>query len=96
MKTYRLYCGRNIPTTNKEISDREIQDFLKSTVSTYFSGFTIYSAVGYWNQESEKTIIIEIITDDLEKVKIVANTYKAKFNQESVLITATDQDINFL
>jgi hypothetical protein len=96
MTIYTLYLGRNIPDTTKKVSDDEIQDFLKSIVSTYFPGFTIYEAVGFWKGEQEKTLIIEIITNDQEKVNLVANYYKVKFKQDSVLIKETDQIVNFI
>ena len=51
MKIYRLY------TENKHRS------FIEHLVARYFSGFTIYKAIGYWQGKKEKSLVIEIVSD---------------------------------
>jgi len=37
-----------------------------------FDGFTVYHGTGYWKGIPERNLTIEIITEDLDNVKVVA------------------------
>lgn len=54
---YRLYIGSNNETKELEL------DKIKQIVSSYYDGFTIMLATGYWKGNEEKTAIVEISTD---------------------------------
>lgn len=93
MNIYKLYCGRNIPASEKKVTDKEISQFLEN--QKYFDGFTIWNSTGYWKGEREDTIVIEIVTDDTKSVYSLAKDYKSKFNQESVMIVIEDSKVKF-
>jgi len=62
-------------------------------ISEYFGGFTAYKTLGYWNAKPEKSVVIEIITDNslaelyLEKIQKKIEGYN---QQDSVLITKNE------
>lgn len=67
---------------------------------TKFGGFTRTEAVGGWRNEQgkvfhDKTTIFEVVGDfPPQDIFNTAEYLKAKFNQESVLVVATDVDYN--
>ena len=101
MVKYRLYCGRNINTSqvigrnittiNTTVTDEAVGWFLKKVVSRHFAGFTVLDADGYWEGTGERTIVIEILSGDDDNsgdlVQKIADRYKEEFYQDSVLIT---------
>ena len=56
-----------------------------------FDGFTILHGTGYWKGHVEKSIIVEVISEQniLHQVKICAQEIKRVNKQESVLVTET-------
>lgn len=75
MNCYRIYT--------------EYQDDIFALVSEYFDGFIICSGVGYWRDEKEKGVIIEILAEkDIDsRVVLLAKEIKVKYKQEEALIT---------
>lgn len=94
MSLFRLHCGRNIPASTQTVSDRQIFDFVRN--QPFFEGLTYFNAFGMWKTDLEKTLIIEVITDDFNKVVKLATMYKEMFLQESVLITQSQDKVNFI
>lgn len=63
------------------------RDEIERIVSRYFQGFTIISAVGYWNGTKENSLIIEILgIYDYDKIVKICNEVKITNNQEAVLV----------
>jgi hypothetical protein len=91
---YKLYCGRNIPTSTQTVSYKDFINFLTS--QKLFEGLTFIEAKGFWNGELEDTFIIEIVTNDKQKVKELARSYKTIFTQESVLLIETKDITDFI
>ena len=63
-------------------------------------GHTLIEAQGRWQSEkvavTEPTLIIEVITDDPSKVWELAGAYKEQTNQESVMVTSTTIEADFV
>lgn len=72
------------------------RDKVNAIVGKYFSGHTIIAAEGTWLQEPEKSLIVEIITDDRKKVFRIAAEIKRTNNQESVLVTSSNIEVDFI
>ena len=41
---------------------------IEKIVSKYFEGFTLIKSEGYWRLQKENSLIIEIVTDDTDKL----------------------------
>lgn len=94
MRLTKIYCGRSKPDGSL-VRLLDIAAFLKAEVATQYEGYTIVYTTGCWNGVQEESFIIEIITDPCKyptdfRPKQIANVYKTKFKQESVLITTQE------
>ena len=79
-KLFRIFVGSNNET--KKLDRKAIE----KTTSIYFDGFTLLQSVGFWKSEKEKTAIVEVLTDDAEKIKTLCNRLKLDLNQQSILM----------
>jgi len=77
---YKIYVGSNNET--KKLEDKKAI----SIASKYFEGFTCQNANGFWKGLSEKTLIIEIETDDKKKVIELAEELKEALYQEAIAV----------
>ena len=77
---YKIYIGSNNETKKLE-SKKAI-----AVTSKYFEGFTCQNANGFWKGLSEKTLIIEIETDNKKKVIELAEELKTALFQEAVAV----------
>lgn len=102
---YRLYMGRGGPE-GEVVSDSEWDAFLAETVTPRFpDGLTVLDAKGQWRgsddviqKESSKVLIILATSDDEDAenlIREVADSYKRRFEQESVLKTVSDTCVAF-
>ncbi len=73
VRIYRIY-------TEKKVG-------IEKLISFYFDGFSILNAIGYWKGQREDSIVIEIITNDNNKVKALVQEIKKTNRQECVLVT---------
>ena len=94
MPIYKLYCGRSIPASNQVVTENDFANFLKN--QKLFDGFTIYKVEGYWKGDYEKTFILEIVTNDKDKIIQLVNKYKTAFRQESVMVIITEDKTEFI
>lgn len=91
MKKYNLYVGLNDKETKtQKIDTVEAFKIATNIVVEFFGGATIYVADGVYTHSNgtvviEKTLKIEILTDEDEKITDVINILKITFNQESIL-----------
>jgi CRISPR/Cas system-associated exonuclease Cas4 (RecB family) len=74
----KLYIGSNNQTHKLEI------DKIKKTLNLYFEGATIYEAKGFWKGNEEKTAIVEIETEENEKIKELIDELKKTLRQEAI------------
>jgi len=86
MKLYRIYT---------EDKNRKKVLWL---VGHEFSGFTVIKTTGYWNHESERSLIIEVLADELKKptVQQLCELIRSLNNQDSVLMTETEVHTEFI
>jgi hypothetical protein len=77
---YKIYVGSNNETKKLE-AKKAI-----SIASKYFEGFTCQNANGFWKGLSEKTLIIEIETDNKKKVIELAEELKEALYQEAIAV----------
>lgn len=75
---YKYYIGANNKTKKVEESKAI------GIVSKFFKGFTVAKTVGYWQGEKENSIIIEVETEELEKVMLAGQQLCWQLNQQSV------------
>lgn len=54
--------------------------------SRLFEAFTLYEGVGFWRGTKENNLTIELDTDQVSKVKLLASRIKRLNTQEAVLI----------
>lgn len=91
----RVYLGQQTPSG--AISDADFQQFITDVVTPKFpSGFTLLSGEGQWRGKAgemhrEATRVLEIAHDHnpytRARVHDLANDYKRRFAQQSVLVT---------
>ena len=77
---YKIYIGSNNETKKLE-AKKAI-----AIASKYFEGFTCQNANGFWKGIAEKTLIIEIETDDKKRVIELAEKLKTELYQEAIAI----------
>jgi hypothetical protein len=101
MNTFRIYCG--LDTKGRLTLDQARETALGLACDYFPHGHTIIEATGRWQQDNapvtEPTIIIEVLTtyaNEEAKVRNLAGGYKALAFQESVLITKTAIDADFV
>ena len=85
----RLYCGLSIPGGG-EVTDADVEKFVDEVVTPRFpEGFTMWTAMGSWKGEEEKTLVLEFLHpygrrfDD--NVREIADEYRRRFRQEAVM-----------
>jgi len=77
----------------KIYTERKNMRWLTTMISEYFGGFTVLKALGYWQGKPEKSVCIEIITDDplaeyrLHQIRLKIEGYNV---QDEVLITKSE------
>lgn len=82
MSTYRLYCGRSIPSGGY-VTESEVRTYEKILNQDLNLDFTRINAVGSYQLEREATLIYTVITDQSTVIE-AANRFKELFNQDSV------------
>ena len=87
MKCYRIY------------TERKNLRWMCGMISEYFGGFTVYKTLGYWNAKPEKSVVIEIITDEklaYHKIGLIVLKIKGYNSQDAVIIAKTETDVEVL
>jgi hypothetical protein len=87
------------------VSEREWALFLAEIVTPRFpNGLTVFEVSGQWRGrasrlEREPARVVEIVHDDSPNAKSFINqivtVYKARYQQQSVMVTRTDIDVCF-
>ena len=104
-REYRIFCGMS--GNNGAVSEADWQQFCDEYVTAEFpSGYTTLAATGYWKSDDdpatmrEESRVIVILapsdSDAGEKVRRIARQYRRLFHQESVLVTTSPADAEFV
>jgi len=71
----------------------EFYSFLETSVTPQFPGFTLSHVTGYWKGEAENCRVLTILAEDddsfRQSIRIIAEHYKSRFNQEAVAYSFT-------
>ena len=82
MSTYRLFCGRSIPSGGY-VTESEIRTYEKILNQDLSLDFTRVNAIGSYQLEREETLIYTIKAEQKTVIE-AANRFKELFNQDSV------------
>lgn len=70
--------------------DKNYDKVIKPILETAFDGFRVYRGAGYWQGVKEKSLLIEVYTNNPELIRAIAERVKFHNKQEAVLVTETD------
>ena len=66
---------------------KENREAIEKAVCKQFEGYTIIKSEGFWRLQKEKSLIIEIVTEDSDaRISKIAKDIKAVNSQEAVLV----------
>ena len=68
---------------------------LINSLSKYFEGATISNVLGLWEGKTEKSTLIEIITDQEKNINLLKQDLKTTFKQDSILKITSNNKIEF-
>ena len=86
---YKYYIGHNNKT--KKVEEKKALKI----ISKQFDGFTAFKGLGYWQGKAEKTLIIEIETNNKKAILITAKKIARELKQETIGL-ATIGKMNFI
>ena len=93
MKKYFLYIGSNNETHELE-ADRAC-----SIIAQVFEGFSIYEIIGYWKGSKEKTLKVEIVSDETgsdAKIIELSKEIAKELKQDAVMVETFNSNIAFV
>lgn len=85
---FRVYIGSSNQTAT--ISDRNKEQVIKH-FSSYFDSLTIESAIGFFKGKQEETMIINIATEDRDRILKVVSELRENLEQEGIGIEENGQ-----
>lgn len=91
MKKAYFYIGSNNDTNELET------DKIENIFSNYFDGFTAYEVIGYWQRAKEKTLKVEVVTDESNATLArVAKELKRELKQDAILLEIINSNVAFI
>ncbi len=91
MKKAYFYVGHNNATKKLE------KEKIYSTVAEHFDGFTASEVIGYWKGAKEKTLKVEVVTDESDaKLVQCAKSLRLKLAQEAVMLEIVESNVAFI
>ena len=91
MQKYYIYIGSNNETHQLEKEKAE------QVISKYFEGFTAYEVIGYWRGAQERTLKVEIASEEASvKVIRLCKELKAALNQEAIMLEQVHSNVAFI
>lgn len=91
MKKVFYYIGSNNTTKELEV------DKITGIVSKHFEGFTASEVIGYWKGNRERTLKVEIVTEEGDiALSRIGKELKVKLDQESVLMEVIQSNVAFI
>ena len=93
MEKYYIYIG-----SNNETHKLETVEAIK-IISEYFEGFTAYEVIGYWKGSEEKTLKVEIVTEDkaghIAIIKMIKEL-KISLHQDAIMLEKIQSNTVFI
>jgi len=91
MQKVYYYIGSNNTTKQLEV------DNIEKIIAGHFEGFTASEVIGYWRGSKERTLKVEIITDETPaKLAKIAKELKIKLDQDSILMEIIKSNCAFI
>lgn len=91
MKKAYFYIGSNNET--KRLEKQKILD----TVSSFFEGFTASEVTGYWHGTREKTLKVEVVTEESDVLLVqCAKKLRVELKQEAVMLEVVESNVSFI
>jgi len=85
---YKILCGANNET---HLVEREKAG---NVIKKFADGFSIVSSVGYWKNEREDSIKIDLVSDMRDEIiKQVQEQLCSDLKQQAVLVTVSQQEV---
>jgi hypothetical protein len=85
------FIGHNNDTKELE-SDKAC-----AIISRYFEGFTAFEVVGYWHGARERTLKVEVVTDEPSPVLVrVAKELRKELDQEAIMLEVVESNVAFV
>jgi hypothetical protein len=85
LKLFRIYT-----------EEKNYDTVILPLLTTAFDGFSVYRGEGFWKSVSEKSLLIEVYTANKTLIRALAEKIRYANKQESVLITETECEVEFL
>ena len=101
-KRYDIVIGLNdLYSNNEEISTKEVIKAIEKGLSKYLIPFSIYETNGGYEYKSNKfvcenSIVVSVITNTNEGLEEFVNIMKMFVHQETILIQATNLEVEYL
>ncbi len=97
---YTLYIGMQDSETHVEYDPDVVDDTIDAIVLKYAGGLTRYQAMGAYTYDdgtkATETSLVYVLADiSLEDVHKIADEVKEALNQESVMITVSENTVEF-
>ena len=86
---YKIYIGLNDKDTHKQ----EVRtDYAIGLIGLYFECCTVQKVIGYYKQEQENSLIVNVIDNEQKRpdIKRAVENLKYLLNQECILLTETE------
>ena len=100
-REYKVFCGMSNPAG--EVTEEAWRRFCEEHVTAAFpDGYTVLPATGYWRSgkdtiiESSRVILVLAPTGAEKKVRALAEQYRRQFSQECVIVTASENTVDFV
>jgi hypothetical protein len=91
MKKAYYYIGSNNRTHELEL------DKIETIISKHFEGFTAFEVIGYWRGSKERTLKVEVITEEKDSTLArIGKELMTKLEQESVLLEIVETNAAFI
>ena len=91
MQKVRFYVGSN--NTTHELEREKIEGVL----AQHYEGFSAFEIVGYWNGEREKSLMIEVISEEPATLHAkVAKKLCEVCEQDTVMLEVTEVNATFI
>lgn len=80
-KRVKFYIGADNVTGKVALVD------IVQEMNKHFEGYTIFETRGMWQGKGENSVVIEVITEDIQQVFAIRDILKERLEQQSILLT---------
>lgn len=78
------------------LTENKNRKVILDLTSKKFDGFTTYKAQGFWKGVSERSLIIEIVTNDEFEIKELCKEIRDYNKQECILLESFNTNVTFI